>query len=95
MRSICCAFACLLLICFGAYAQSDRGTITGTVADAAGAMVPNAPIEAKNTQTGAAYQTVSSATGNYTLAQLPAGVYQLSVKVSGFKQYMRTGITVL
>ena len=41
------------------------------------------------------YQTVSSATGNYTLAQLPVGIYQLSASVTGFKQYVRTGITVM
>jgi hypothetical protein len=64
MRFIVRAFLCLLLLIPAAFAQSDRGTITGTVSDAAGAMVPNAPIEAKNTQTGAVYQAASSATGN-------------------------------
>jgi hypothetical protein len=58
-------------------------------------MVLNAPIEIKNVQTGAVFQTVSSATGNYTIVQLPAGMYQLSVSSSGFKQYLRTGITVM
>jgi hypothetical protein len=58
-------------------------------------MIPNAPIEAKNAQTGAVFQAASSMTGNYALAQLPAGVYQISVTVPGFKQYVRTGITVL
>ncbi len=95
MRWITSALVCALLIFGTAYAQSDRGAITGTVSDAAGAMVPNAPIEAKNVETGAVYQAASSATGNYTLAQLPAGVYQLSAKVQGFKQYLRTGITVM
>jgi hypothetical protein len=95
MRSTCCVFACLLLICFGAYAQSDRGSITGTISDPAGAMVPNASIVAKNTQTGAEFKVASSETGNYTLAQLPVGVYQLSASAPGFKQFIRTGITVL
>ena len=90
-----CALACVLLICAGAYAQGDRGTITGTVADASGAMIPNAPIEAKNLDTGAVYTAASSTTGNYTLAQMPAGTYQLSVSVSGFKQYLRTGVRVM
>ncbi len=75
-------------------AQSDRGTITGTIADPAGAVVPGASIEAKNAETGALYKAASTSTGNYTLSQLPAGVYQLSVSVPGFKQYVRTGITV-
>ncbi len=95
MRATATMVACVLLIFGVAYAQSDRGTITGTIADPAGAMIPNAQIEAKNTATGATYQTVSSSTGNYTLAQLPVGVYQLTASMSGFKQYVRTGITVM
>jgi hypothetical protein len=94
MRSALCALAYLLLIGFGAYAQSDRGTITGTVTDPSGAMIANASIEAKNMQTGVAYRAASSETGNYTLAQLPAGVYQLTATSSGFKQFVRSGITV-
>jgi len=76
------------------FAQSDRGTITGTVADPAGAVVANAPIEAKNTETGAVFQAASSDTGNYTLAQLPVGNYEMSVTVAGFKKYIRQNIAV-
>jgi Carboxypeptidase regulatory-like domain len=60
-------------------AQSDRGAITGTVSDPAGAVVAGAPVQIKNVETGAVYQAGSSGTGNYTLAQLPAGQYELSV----------------
>src|SRR5207244_3544726 len=52
-------------------------------------------VVATNTETGTKYETVSTETGNYTLAQLPAGVYQLSVELPGFKKYVRQGITVL
>jgi hypothetical protein len=95
MRSLLLAFCCLLLIVPAAWAQSDRGTITGTITDPAGAIVPNAPIVAKNVNTSAEYTTASSQTGNYVLAQLPAGPYQLTVTVPGFKQYVRTGLTVM
>src|SRR5512137_2767264 len=95
MRSILIAVCCWFLVAWAAFAQSDRGTITGTIADPAGAVIPGATIEAKNINTGAAYQAASTSTGNYTLAQLPAGSYQLSTSVPGFKKYIRTGITVL
>jgi hypothetical protein len=95
MRSIACAFFCLLLLVPATFAQSDRGTITGTVTDPAGAMIPSAAIEAKNTETGVVFKTASSATGNYTLAQLPVGIYQLTASTAGFKLYVRTGITVM
>jgi len=77
-----------------AFAQSDRGTITGTVSDPAGAVVASAPIQAKNLGTGVEYSGATSATGNYTLLQLPPGTYQLNVTVPGFKKYSRSGLTV-
>lgn len=92
MRSLLTSFCCLLWITSVAAAQSDRGAFTGTITDPAGAVVPNVPIEAKNIQTGAVYQAATSNTGNYLIAQLPVGVYQLSVTAPGFKQYLRTGL---
>src|SRR5215471_15457292 len=47
-----------------------------------------------NRETGAVYQTVSTPTGNYTLAQIPTGSYELSAGFSGFKKYVRSGVTV-
>src|SRR5580692_7804177 len=93
MRSLWTAF-CLSFLALAAFAQTDRGTITGTVSDPAGAVIPNAPIEAKNVATDAVYPTATSGTGNYSIAQLPAGTYDLSVTVPGFKKYIRTGIIV-
>jgi hypothetical protein len=94
MRTVVHVFVYLILLVPAALAQSDRGTITGTITDATGAMIPNASIEAKNMETGIAYNAASSETGNYTLAQLPVGVYQLTATTTGFKQFIRTGITV-
>src|SRR6516225_2988803 len=84
----------LLTAAFSAFAQSDRGTITGTVSDPAGAVVAAAAVEARNIATGAVYPVATSATGNYTIAQLPAGNYELSVNVPGFKKYVRAGLQV-
>ena len=85
---------CCFLIAMSAVAQSDRGTITGTVSDPAGAVIANAPIQAKNVETGVVYEGATSTTGNYTLVQLPAGSYQVTVTVPGFKKYTRSGLTV-
>jgi hypothetical protein len=86
--------AVVFLCCSAAFSQSDRGTITGTISDPAGAVVAAAAVEAKNDATGAAYQVASTSTGNYTLAQLPAGDYDLTVTVAGFKKFVRQNITV-
>ena len=93
MRSVFVAVWCLLTA-VSLVAQSDRGTITGTVSDPAGAVVPNAPIQARNVETGVVYDSASSTTGNYTIPQLPVGTYEVTVTVSGFKKYTRTGLTV-
>src|SRR6202167_2561905 len=93
MRHVVAA-AVLSLCALAAFAQTDRGTITGTITDPAGAVIANAPIEARNIATGAVYPAASSGTGNYTIAQLPVGAYELTVIVAGFTKYTRTGITI-
>src|SRR5258708_5362891 len=87
-------FACLFLFCLAASAQSDRGTITGTIYDPAGAVVAGAMVEARNVETGVAYEVASTNTGNFTLSQLPAGTYQLTVTVPGFKKSVRQNVPV-
>ncbi|MBV9504327.1 MAG: TonB-dependent receptor [Acidobacteriia bacterium] len=85
---------CVVGLVSAAFGQSDRGTITGTISDPAGAVIASASVEAKNTANGAVYNAASSATGNYTIAQLPVGDYELSVTVAGFKKFVRTGLVV-
>jgi len=86
-----------IALCFIAaaiHAQSDRGAITGTVTDPANGVIPNAAVVAANSHTGAQYQTVTAGIGNYTLPSLPAGVYNVSVEVAGFKKLTRRGVRV-
>ena len=71
-----------MLLAASALAQSDRGTITGTIADPASAVVAGAPIEVKNSETGVVYQAATTATGNYTLKS----TFKL-VKTAGHDEY--------
>ena len=73
----------VLAISAWALLAQNSGTITGTVADATNAVIPGAGVTATNTQTTAKYETVSTETGNYTLAQLPAGTYDVEVLTPG------------
>jgi hypothetical protein len=93
MRSLSFA-VCFFAFVLAGLAQTDRGTITGTISDPGGAVIANAAVEARNTATGAVYGAASSGTGNYTVGQLPAGPYELSVTVPGFKKYVRAGLQV-
>jgi Carboxypeptidase regulatory-like domain len=87
--------AALCLICaVAAFAQGAGGTITGTVSDPTGAVVPNANIQVTNSETAVVYKIGSSTTGNYTLPNLPAGTYSLSADAPGFKRFERPNLIV-
>ncbi len=85
---------CLLFTALLAFGQVGNGTITGTVTDQAGAVVPGATVEAKNVDTGVVFSGASSNAGNYTITDLPVGNYTLTVGVKGFKTYTHTNLAV-
>src|SRR5215475_4254311 len=93
-RLVCIGLLCVMCA-IPVFAQTDRGTITGAIADATQAVIPGATVTATNTETTSKYETVSTETGNYTLSQLPVGSYQLAVELPGFKKYVRQGVTVV
>lgn len=76
------AFFCFLA---AGLAQTGLGTISGRVLDQDQA-VAGAPIEAKNVQTGIVYRTSSSRNGSYSIDELPAGKYELTINVEGFEK---------
>ena len=82
-----------MILCAGAFAQSERATTTGTITDPGGAVVPNAPVEVQSTETGAIYQVAASATGNYVV-QLPTATYDLSVSAPGLNKYVCENLVV-
>lgn len=86
--------ACCLVASVAAFAQGERGTITGTVSDPAGAVVPAAAISARNTGTGELYNTTATGTGNYTLPSLPPGLYDVTVSAAGFSKSVQQGLRV-
>jgi hypothetical protein len=84
---------CAFVFALAAFGQST-GTITGTIEDPAGAVVPGASVEVKNMDTGTIYKGGASATGNFVIP-VPVGKYELSVTVTGFKKYVRENLDVL
>jgi Carboxypeptidase regulatory-like domain len=84
----------LVAFALAALGQSDGGSIRGTVTSPTGKMVANAPVQAKNTETGSVYKAASLATGQYTLQGLPAGSYDVSVVIPGLRGYQQKGIRV-
>src|SRR5690348_14284029 len=86
------ALACLAVFSLAgmlAYAQSDLGTIQGTVKDPSGASVPNAKVEVKNAA-GVDRQVTTNEAGFYVVSNIPSGLYTVSVDAQGFKKFDST-----
>ena len=76
------------------WSQTDRGTITGTVTDSTGAIVPAVEVTATNLATNVPYSTLSTGTGTYRISLLPPGNYNVSSTKSGFKQTLVDNVRV-
>ena len=75
-------------------AQQVTATLSGTVRDTTGAMVPQAALAATNVGTGVAVKTTSDPAGNYIFPSLPPATYTLSAEKGGFNTTVISGITL-
>src|SRR5437867_4257006 len=78
-------FICLTALLSTARAQGPVGTLTGTILDPSGAIVPGATVVATNNATGVETKTTSTSAGAYTLPYLPSGTYTIRVSAPGFR----------
>ncbi|MGC2582489.1 MAG: carboxypeptidase-like regulatory domain-containing protein, partial [Acidobacteriaceae bacterium] len=86
---------CLLVTAVpGALAQAGRGSISGTITDPSGAIVPGARVTLLNPGTGVSLHAVTTAGGLYTFISLNPGVYEVTVSQSGFTTAQRENVTV-
>jgi len=79
--------AALLLLPVASHPQSFNGSVSGTVSDPSGSVVPGAAMVLKNTATGAELQRSSDAEGRYAFRNLLPGSYELRVSLAGFQPY--------
>jgi Carboxypeptidase regulatory-like domain len=86
----------IVLGCAGVsgFAQSDRGTVSGIVTDPSGSGIQGARVTVTNVAMGVQNSTVTTNAGNYTIPQLAAGQYSVTVIAPGFSKLIRSGITV-
>src|SRR5580692_207390 len=73
---------------------SVGGSISGTVKDPSGRVVPNAAVIAREVNKELTYRTHSDNSGYYTLPVLPVGRYELEVQAPGFRGYRRKDIVL-
>ena len=74
-------------------AQGARGTISGVVYDASGAVIPNATVLATNLDANSKEAAITSDAGEYSLASIPGRALQLEVSSPGFKIH-RNNVTL-
>lgn len=87
-------FFAIVIACACATAQQTTGSIRGSISDPSGAVVQNANVTARNTETGFGRSATSDNGGNFLLLELPVGHYQLEVSATGFSKYLQAGITL-
>jgi len=75
----------LLIVSCSAIAQDATGRILGTVTDQNGSVVAGAIVTVTNMGTNISANVVTDSQGSYQVANLPIGIYKLSVKKQGFK----------
>ena len=87
----------VLLVCahvaFG-QAQSNAADIQGTVRDAAGAVVPNATVTARNPNTNVSRNATTNDEGFYRITNLPPGDYEMTAEATNFKKTVLPKVTV-
>lgn len=92
-RGFCC-LAVSVTVAALAYAQSSRGTVSGTVLDSSGAVINGANLVLTSRQTGIRLTTGSNEAGVYRFDAVDLGVYDLQVTHPGFQTCLGPGITV-
>src|SRR5262245_17140759 len=77
-----------------AAAQETRATLTGTVKDAQGAVVPGVTVSVLHLPTNVATDAVTNEQGVFTVQKLAPGPVRITATLSGFKTFVREGITL-
>jgi outer membrane receptor for ferrienterochelin and colicin len=89
----CLAVFAVLALTFSALAQVQNGQFTGTVSDPTGAAIANAKVTVTNPATDLNLSTTTNSSGNYTVKEVPIGVYKITVEAPGFKTVSNAGVT--
>src|SRR5438132_13006336 len=75
-------------------AQVAGATLSGTITDSSGGVVPNTRVVVKNVATGVTMEVTTNSDGVYTAANLLPGDYAVTVSAKGFTTEERTGISL-
>src|SRR2546426_5764524 len=83
-----------LFLALLAFAQVNTATISGTVHDASGAILPGVSVAVQNQDTGISRSLTTNETGRYSAPALGLGNYQVTAQLQGFQSQVRSGIAL-
>ncbi|MDE3178561.1 MAG: carboxypeptidase regulatory-like domain-containing protein, partial [Acidobacteriota bacterium] len=91
LKSICMVFAAMAFAA-ALFGQAITSSITGTVTDSSGAVIPGAAVTVIDASLGVTRRMRTNSSGSYLASALPSGTYTLTVEAKGFKVYHATGV---
>ncbi len=94
LKGVLCVLAVLLVVP-GAWGAGVTGSLSGTVTDTSGAVVPGATVYVTSEATGVIREAETDSTGSYVVLELLPGKYSVKVEKQGFRAGLVTGVEVL
>jgi hypothetical protein len=85
--TICLAFVLLVFLAASAWAQSNNGSVRGTVQDQTKAVIPNVTVVLTNTATGGEAKSISNGVGFYVFPAVAPGPYKITAESAGMKKF--------
>ncbi|GGG98337.1 TonB-dependent receptor [Silvibacterium dinghuense] len=86
--------AMLCSLCPAAHAQNVTSSISGTVTDASGAVIPNATVSVQNTASGQKFNATTDTRGGYTVTNIQPGTYTVAASAKGFQGVTQNNVIV-
>src|SRR5262245_8054441 len=94
MKTVFASFVMVFCVLFSASAFAQSSTLSGTVSDPSGALIPGVTVSATNNATGVTSTAVTNEAGAYSFPSIQPGVYKASASLPGFQTKTVTDIQV-
>jgi hypothetical protein len=91
---LCTLFSLVLILPAMALCQVDTGSISGTVRDTSGSVIPGVKVTLTNQGTGQSISTTSKSVGEYTFSPVRIGRYSVAAEMTGFEKTQQNNVTV-
>jgi hypothetical protein len=93
-KSLSVGVMIVLLTSITAFGQTPTATLSGVIRDATGAVIADAKVSARNSQTGAMRETTSDGDGRYSITTLGPGLYEVRAERTGFKAAVQSAVVL-